>query len=255
MKIARLGADPEVFLFDPTKGKHISVIGMIGADKWNPLQMNDLPAGFTIQEDNVALEFGIPPASTADEFVHHIKTVMSESLKYVATGLTFSNLSCTIFEKDQMEHPMAYVFGCEPDWSAWTEKVNKKPQPPHPLMRSAGGHIHVETDDDVVYSVKKMDLFLSVPLVLMDENGAERKQSYGAEGAFRKKPYGLEYRSPSNCWIFEDDRIRWVFNQTQRALNSNIDVDAMATTIQHCIRNNDAQLAKSLVKAYDLEVL
>jgi len=65
----RLGADPEVFLQDKNN-KFLSVIGKIGAGKFDPLQIEDMPKGFTLQEDNVALEFGIPPAATADEFVH-----------------------------------------------------------------------------------------------------------------------------------------------------------------------------------------
>lgn len=257
---ARLGADPEVFLLNP-EGKHISAAGLIGADKWNPLQLDDLPKGYTIQEDNVTMEFGIPPCSSAEAFADAIDLVMKESLKYVATGMQFSKLSCTVFEKDQMEHPMNFVFGCEPDFDAWTGKENKKPKPPHKYMRSAGGHIHIETKDDPFDVVKKMDLFLSVPLVLMD-NGIERKQLYGKAGACRVKPYGVEYRSPSNWWTGPGEdtevrkaRCRWVFNQTQRAVASNLKLDDLEEVITSCINNNDAAVAQSLINEYNLEVM
>lgn len=248
----RLGADPEVFMMEA--GKHISVIGMIGADKWNPLQLMDMPAGFTIQEDNVAMEFGIPPAASADEFVHHIKAVMDESLKYVPTGLTFSKLSCTIFEKEQMVNPMAFVFGCEPDFNAWTGKENIKPKPPHEHMRSAGGHIHVETDQNPELVVRKMDMFLSIPAVLID-NGFERKSIYGKAGAHRRKPYGVEYRTPSNFWIFEEKYIRWVWEQTHRALQSTFDPRELGDVIPNCINNNDKAVAEELIKKFELEVV
>lgn len=251
----RLGADPEVFLLDTLQGnKPISAIGLIGADKWNPLQMHDLPAGFTLQEDNVAMEFGIPPAATADEFVAHIRTVMERSLEYVYTGLTFSKMSCIMFPKDQMDHPLASVFGCEPDYNAWTGTVNPRPKPPHEHLRSAGGHIHVETDQDPLYVVQKADLFLSVPLVLMDD-GVQRKEIYGKAGAHRKKPYGVEYRSPSNWWIFEEERIRWVWRNMERALGANIDMADLAETVQTCINTNNKVLAQSFIDAYELEVL
>lgn len=259
----RLGADPEVFLLDKN-GKHISMAGLIGADKWNPLQMFDMPEGFTIQEDNVAMEFGIPPASTADEYVKHIRDVMKASLRYVATGLTFSKLSCTIFEKDQMENPLVDVFGCEPDWDAWTGKENKKPAPPHKWMRSAGGHIHVETDQEPFEVVKKADLYLSIPLVLMDNSpeAAQRRSMYGRAGACRKKPYGVEYRTPSNWWTGpgeseeeQEKRVRWVWRNMERALGSNLKMDELEEVITRCINENDAGLAQALVNHYELELL
>jgi hypothetical protein len=250
----RLGADPEVFLLDPN-GKHISAIGLIGADKWNPLQMEELPQGFTLQEDNVALEYGIPPAATEDDFVHHIQTVMKESLKYVYTGVSFSKLSCTIFPQEEMVHPLAFVFGCEPDFNAWTKKENKRPKPPHEHMRSAGGHIHVETDQDPVEVVRKMDIFLGIPSVLMD-NGIERKQIYGKAGAHRVKSYGVEYRTPSNFWIFDEKLIRWVWRNTQRALDWNIDdVKKYEELVPHAINNNDKAVAESLIQELNLEVV
>ena len=61
----RLGSDPEIFLKDST-GKHISAIGYIMADKWNPLQIPDMPKGFTLQEDNVSLEYGIDNSFVCD---------------------------------------------------------------------------------------------------------------------------------------------------------------------------------------------
>jgi hypothetical protein len=250
----RLGADPEVFLQDEN-GKHISVIGMIGADKWNPLQMYNLPKGFTLQEDNVALEYGIPPAASAEEFVKHITLVMEKSKEFLAKGINFSKLSCTIFPEDQMDHPLAYVFGCEPDYCAWTGKENKKPKPPHKFMRSAGGHIHVETTNEPFDVVKKMDFFLSVPAVLMDE-GEERKKLYGKAGACRVKPYGVEYRSLSNFWIFDPKLIEWAWRNTERALNDTAYFDDnLASAVQSCINNNDKGLAKSLCDTFDLEVV
>ena len=211
----RIGSDPEVFLKDKS-GKHISVSGFIKAGKWEPLQIPDMPAGFTLQEDNVALEYGIPPASSAKEFYDHIQAVMQRSRDWIP-NLDFSKVSCTIFEDDQLQHPGSQVFGCEPDYNAWTKSENPKPNPPHPGMRSAGGHIHVETDLDPILVVKAMDHYLGVPSVLMDE-GKERKQLYGKAGAHRIKSYGVEYRTLSNFWIFEERLTSWVWRQTERAL-------------------------------------
>lgn len=248
----RLGSDPEVFLQN-TESKPISAIGYINADKWHPMQIPDMPDGYTLQEDNVSLEYGVPPSASADEFVHHIQAVMAKSLEYLP-GLSFSKLSCIIFPEDQMNHPLAHIFGCEPDFNAWTKKENKKPQPPHPLMRSAGGHIHVETQKDPLQVVKAMDLYLGVPSVLMD-NGEQRKKMYGAAGAHRVKSYGVEYRTLSNFWIFEEKLIRWAWDNTARSVNNSLDLDSISKDILRAINKNDKRVALELVKAFDLEVV
>ena len=248
----RLGTDPEVFLQDKT-GKPISAIGYIGADKWNPHQIPDMPAGYTLQEDNVSLEYGIPPASTAQEFIGSINAVMERSLAYLP-NLSFSKLSCIVFPEDQMEHPLAHIFGCEPDFDAWTQKANKKPKPPHDFMRSAGGHVHVETTLDPIRVIRLLDLYLGVPSVLMD-NGEDRKKLYGKAGAHRIKPYGVEYRTLSNFWIFEDRLIQWVWDNVERALASTVDVDQYQDLILDAINNNNKEAAEYLVGAFDLEVI
>lgn len=248
----RLGCDPEVFLQN-SAGKPISSIGYIKADKWNPMQIPDMPKGFTLQEDNVSLEYGIPPAASAQEFIGSINAVMAKSLDYLP-DLSFSKLSCIIFPEDQMEHPLAHIFGCEPDFDAWANKENRKPEPPHPFMRSAGGHIHVETERDGKLVVRLMDLFLGVPSVLMD-TGEDRKKLYGKAGAHRIKPYGVEYRTLSNFWIFSDRLIQWAWDNTKRAVESDLDVASYADDILKAINGNDKVVAKKLVDTFNLEVI
>jgi hypothetical protein len=250
----RLGSDPEVFLQDNT-GKPISAIGYINADKWSPLQIPDMPAGYTLQEDNVSLEYGVPPASSADMFVEHINNIMEKSKEWLP-NLSFSKLSCIVFPEDQMQHPLAHIFGCEPDFDAWTKMPNAKPQPPHPFMRSAGGHVHVETTKNAFDVIRAMDLFLGVPSVLMDD-GEMRKQLYGKAGACRVKPYGVEYRTLSNFWIFKNELIRWVWNNTEKALDSvdNLDVMAEQANILEAVNGNNKEVARMLVDKYNLEVV
>jgi hypothetical protein len=252
----RLGSDPEIFIKDRF-GKHLSIIGKVGGSKWAPLQVPHMAPGFTLQEDNVVLEFGVPPASSAQEFVKHIRSVMQAGLSTLP-GTRFSRLSCTIMPEEEMQDPGAHIFGCEPDYNAWTGEENHKPSPPHPLMRSAGGHVHVETTLDKRDVIKAMDLFLGVPSVLLD-SGSERRQLYGKAGAFRPKSYGVEYRTLSNFWIFRPKLIEWVWNQTEKALSlakgNDFGYTAKETRqIQECINNGDTVLAKSLVKEWNIEL-
>lgn len=248
----RLGSDPEVLLCDQT-GKHISSIGYINADKWHPMQIPGMAEGFTLQEDNVTLEYGIPPAASAQELINHLEAVMNKSLEYLP-NLSFSKLSCTVYDQDQMLTPQAHIFGCEPDFNAWTCEPNPPPNPPHPFMRSAGGHIHVETKEHPLEVTKAMDMCLGVASVLMDK-GELRKQMYGKAGAHRKKPYGVEYRTLSNFWIFDKKYIEWVWAATEMALSRLGEADNYKDAILDAIDNNNKKTAKQLVKQLKLIVV
>ena len=264
----RIGADPECLLVDKI-GNFKAVCGLLdGHDKWNPFQVPDMEQGFTFQEDNVCIEFGVPPASTAAQFKHHIKAVQKRFLKEYK-HLKFSNLSCAVFPDEEMKHPAAHIFGCEADFNAWNGKVNKKPKPPVPNMRSAGGHVHIETKLDVRKVIQACDLFLGVPSILMD-NGEMRKQLYGKAGCYRSKPYGGEYRTLSNFWFLNPDKYSsWVWEGVARALDlvntptnwkgsSKGDVGSLkefSTQIIRCINENDKNLAEELVETWNLEVV
>ena len=156
---------------------------------------------------------------------------------------------------------MARVFGCEPDYNAWTGEVNPKPHCDNPNLRSAGGHIHVETDLDRRAVIQAMDLFLGVPSVLMDK-GEERRKLYGAAGSYRSKPYGVEYRTLSNFWIFDEKLIKWVWNNTEEALYEVKEEPYLATVLSRekdnilrAINTGCKKTAEKLVKEYDLEVV
>ena len=214
--------------------------------------------GLTFQEDNVAVEFGIPPAASAKEFVNHIQAVQKKFLEQ-HKNLTFSNLSCVVFPDEEMKHPAAHIFGCEPDFNAWNGHMNKKPSPPVPNMRSAGGHVHIETTLNKRHVIQACDLFLGVPSVLMDE-GEMRKQLYGKAGCFRPKPYGVEYRTLSNFWIFKKKYIEWVWRNTARALKAvetynQKDMMMLGNEIRTAINKNDKALAQDLVDEFNLEIV
>jgi len=254
----RLGSDPELLLVD-SAGKFVSVIGKVGGTKQQPLQILDLPTGYTVQEDNVALELGIPPCSSAAEYVHALRTCINRALTFVP-GLHVSEESAALFPEEELEHPLASVFGCEPDFNAWTGKENTKPQCPDWTLRTAGGHIHVETDLPKEQVIRAMDFYLGVPSVLMDK-GDLRKKLYGKAGAYRPKSYGAEYRVLSNFWVQKDNLIEWAWRNTERALELVKSGDAgnywatCAETIQETINNNEKATAKMLCDKFDLEVV
>lgn len=259
----RLGCDPEIFLKDAVGG-FIASCGRIGGTKEAPKPLVQLGDGYAVQEDNVAIEFNIPPADSSEEFVNSINQAMEFLRGEIAKQqLVFGTESAALFPKRELMHPMAKVFGCDPDFNAWTRKPNPRPKAADETLRSAGGHIHIGdigdlNGDDMCTITKLMDLMAGVPSSVMD-NGHMRKELYGKRGAFRPKPYGLEYRTLSNFWVFDSKLIDWAWKVTAGAVdawrNKNINPDDDDAAILDAIDNNNIQAAKYLIQKYNLMVV
>jgi hypothetical protein len=257
----KLGCDPELFLQNAT-GKLMASCGLIGGSKAVPLPLPFLGEGYAVQEDNVAIEFNIPPASNAAEFQESIKKTLAHLVERVKSEYDFSlsTLSAASFSKDQLENPAAREFGCDPDYNAWTMRRNPKPKAEDDTLRSCGGHVHVGYDKkrmDEVMLIRAMDLFLGVPSVLMDK-GELRKQLYGKAGAFRNKNYGVEYRTLSNFWVPNERLTKWVWDNTEKAVTAveaRFAVDDYKDSILDAIDNNNKEAAAYLVKQCNLEVV
>lgn len=257
----KLGADPEMFMADRL-GQLKAACDRIGGSKDHPMPMG-LGDGYFIQEDNVAIEFNIPPAENKLAFHESLERAIQNISKNIEDMYQFQlvNLSAASFPKEELDSPAAQVFGCDPDYNAWTGMRNPRPSASDATLRSCGGHIHVGYDNQAVLPyrlIKHMDLFLGVPSVLMDQ-GELRKQLYGKAGACRIKPYGVEYRTLSNFWVFSKELREWAWSSTEKALNAAelrlVDIDQEQEAIRTAIDKNDKDVARRLSNKYKLEVL
>ena len=251
-----IGTDTELFAVDKA-GKHRALCGLIGGTKEKPLRMSDsLPDEFAVQEDNVAVEFNIPPYNDRHMFIDAVKIAKKEIKKRLdKLNLSIAPECAVSFDKSELVHPTALLFGCEPDYDAWKMVENSKPTTEDATLRTAGGHIHVGHGMDMVRGVQNMDLFLGVPSVILDSgrSSTERRKLYGKAGAMRPKPYGWEYRVLSNFWVFSDELIGWVFNATNAALEYNHKFTKKeAAIIQDCINTGDTKTTENLIKHYNL---
>lgn len=251
-----IGCDPELFFKDQSN-KLISVVGKIGGTKEEPMPIGE---GCAIQEDNVAAEFCIPPCTNVQGFIDSIGYALNDINKRAgALGLTLAELTASgTFEEDQLRTRKAQEFGCDPDYNAYTGRTNPRPRTKNKQLRSAGGHIHVGTTLDPQDLVKAMDLFIGVPSVLVDHD-EERRKLYGKAGCYRPKPYGVEYRTPSNFWIWNHKTITWVYHQVATAITKCTEYNKEATeelyeTVQNCINSNDKAVAMDLVTKYGIIV-
>ena len=256
-----IGCDPEFFL-KGTDG-FIGAFNFLKGTKWKPEAIDE--HGSAILHDNVMVEFNTQPATNSDEFVASINKVLSHLRTRIPADIEFSFLPSAHFDKQRLRSRAAQTFGCEPDFNAWCGgMVNPAISCDDATLRTSGGHIHVGfeevTREKQLELITHMDLYLGVPSILMDADGAERRLMYGKAGAFRPKPYGAEYRVLSNFWIKSDLYKEWAFMATKRCtddLNNGFcfddkdDIDGMFAAIN----DNNVDAARYLVNKYNLPMV
>ena len=253
-----IGCDPEGFLFDPIREKYVPVCGLIGGTKDEPIPITD--NGHSLQEDNVMVEYTIPPSSTLNEFKDNINFVKDYIAETVLKPLNLvpHYIASARFEIDDLLAPQAQHFGCSPDYNAYTFEANRVERDDFTL-RTSGGHIHIGYDNPSAETnielIKAMDLFLGVPSILLDTD-TERRKMYGKAGCYRFKKYGLEYRVLSTFWTANDELIEWAFNAAKQAIefvNSNGIITNESDIIQ-CINSSNKDLALEIIEDYNINV-
>jgi hypothetical protein len=154
----------------------------------------------------------------------------------------------------------AKILGCDPDFNAYTGQMNETPTP-HPSLRTAAGHVHLgwtqaeDPHDSLHFTrccqmAKQMDYALGLLGVIFDPDTI-RQNLYGSPGAFRPKPYGMEYRVLSNFWLKDEELIRKVYRHAERGFNDLVYqgihyADTYDTLARDIIRTHDEAAARGL---------
>lgn len=271
VEMLAVGADVESFL--RRDGRPYPCVGVFHGTKENPQKL-PIGEGYAVQEDNVMVEYNIPPARTAKDLAYSIREIYNYLEHEVngRVGATIYVAASMKFPQDALRSKQAQTFGCEPDFCAWTRTVNTvSKKSADSGLRTAGGHVHVSFSIDgsekveehpayveiIEGIVKAQDLFLGVPSLFVDGD-TERRKMYGKAGAFRPKPYGVEYRVLSPFWTTHPARARWVFDQTKRAVEAvsqGIQFnDALSKSIQKAINDRNLMIAKNLCRNFKLDV-
>lgn len=253
-----LGADPELFCVDKD-GKYISAVGKFGGTKQKPKPMKI--KGFFVQEDNVSVEFNIPPASSDEDFVRNISIALEEiEQRAKAKNLFLSITASASFKPDQLRSRASRLFGCDHDYNAWNMGRNPRPVSDDFTLRSCGGHEHLGWLDkprNPWLFVRWLDLYQACPMILVDKD-QKRRELYGKAGAFREKPYGVEYRTLSNFWLSSPMLMKWLYAQAARAVDAydampEYNLEEFAKPINTCINNGDMEAYKLLASKFDLQ--
>lgn len=257
-----IGTDPEFFIQNKD-GKLISSIGIIEGTKDIPNKLKFLGAGFAIQKDNVLGEFNVPHGYTAQEVSNNIsimKAYISGLLE--SKGLHPVYAASGVYEDDQLTSDEAKEFGCSPDYNAWTNDVNKKPEGTSTNLRSGGAHQHIGYDGKTAKRsrdiIKAMDVFVGVPSVIFDTD-TKRRSLYGKAGCFRHTIFGVEYRTPSGFILSNPKLTEWCFNQIFEAINylNEFGIDEInndGAWIVETINSGNIEEAKKIVSKYKINL-
>lgn len=219
IKNPTFGSDFEMFLEDLT-GRLFPACGIIGGTKDNP---KPLPQkGYFVQEDNVLLEVNTPVHTDGVEFAKSLQYGVKYAAATLPPSLQVNGKSSHFFPEAYIRSiAQASVFGCEPDYNAWTQEQNPKPNCENKCFRTAAAHVHIGWDspkaEDQLALVQWADVYVSVPSVLEAEDRTRRKL-YGKAGAFRPKDYGIEHRVLDNYWIWNLNQAHEVFKRYMKAI-------------------------------------
>lgn len=221
-----VGADPEFFLVGDD-GIPISAHEYVPGNKMRPAPV---PFG-AIQVDGTAVEFNIEPAKTVSDFIIHMESVLSYLRGLIPGHLQFHFQPSVEFPEVYFKKLPFFVkqLGCDPDFNAYNlGRMNPKPRGSTKPIRTGAGHLHIgwggfnPEDRAHVSNCCNLVIALDRTIGCLEPawcNDTKRRNMYGKKGAFRPKPYGVEYRVLSNSWLKYPKLWPWLFNMCDFVTN------------------------------------
>lgn len=269
--ITTKGADPELMIIDRATGVPVSAINILRRDKHDPIDLGD---GIRCYHDNALLEFSFPPAYSNETFIAVIRSALERLKDLLGNKYWILPKSAHKFPKAMLEDPLAWMAGCDPNFCAYTDEEN----PAAKFVdgtRTGSSHLHIGnvnykhprgltkllTEQSRIRAIRIMDIFVGCASVLMDRDptSVERRKLYGKAGEFRPTPYGIEYRVLSPYFLSHPKLVEIVTQLADYAmkhLENDTDLDVIAEldrdSIVSCINNNNAVLAKAIIRQTDI---
>jgi hypothetical protein len=259
-----IGSDFEFFL--KKDGEFISAIPHNVGTKLLPEALDK--EGCCVQRDGVLQECNVPPVrlDQAGEFwenVQYVRDFLKARFQY--DGITVECCASAVMPKKEMRSKEAKQLGCDADFNAWKNgMVNEKPHVENENFRTCGCHYHMSyephTVDTAIELVKRFDLFVTVPFILIDKD-KERRKLYGKAGSYRLQQwgnvYGVEFRQLSNKCLEDKWLVEYVFHQIGRMIDHFNEtgpgaIDKEKKKIVECINTSNEKIAAKLCDKYNI---
>jgi hypothetical protein len=206
-----IGMDAEFFL--KREDRFIAAARVIPGLKTDP---HKLQYG-VCHPDGLSLEVGAPPADTPLGMVKNLFRVLGEvqELYLTPTGTTIAYTEEVRVASVTGAQPEDLVFGCGSEFDAYSDSMYKTADAPNQTCRYSGFHIHLGFTKDQpsnVFTYKDMSRLVRALDVVFEEAGLsttrQRATQYGGKGAFRVKPYGIEYRMMDCTVITSKEKLK-----------------------------------------------
>jgi len=265
IKNYELGSDFEVFVKDVKKNKILNAQPYVKGTKDAPFNFDISNRFWATSLDNVLAEGNIPPAKNAQDFSDYIL----KTLLYIKNNLP-KNLELKAFPAEELDEDQFFteeslLFGCDPDYSAYTFNVLDKISAKSVKLRSGCCHVHLRYEDmenDPQFNVKTivfirmMDLYLGLPSIIIEPENA-RRILYGQAGSYRAdKNKTIEYRVLSNYFLNTEELRKWVFENTQLVIekinNNDIPNEKETFIIKKIIEDNNYEEALNMINKYNI---
>lgn len=256
-----IGSDVELFIKD-LNGKLVLANKIVEETKENPRIVTVNNNIFKVHKDGAAIEYSIPICHTEEEFVKFHLEIQDYIKSILPPEYTLVFEATALLEEDQMNDKDITVMGCDPDKNPYNKTQN--PTPDSSLnFRAAGGHIHFGYEnhkENINANIMRWcDMYLGLPSVCIDPDKL-RRSLYGKAGAYRNKPYGVEYRTLSNYMFSNEELLRFVYKNAVLAFEKGIDeyldpVSLNSFSVQSAINNYAFPLAKTIIEENNIPII
>jgi len=220
------GADPEFFLID-TRQMCGRIFTQTSGEKGKPEFIpytHEPERHFGLLRDGVCGELNVEPSPHSYDLWRSVNIAFRQLSRRddITQGhhvLSANDLAT--FDKEELAKlgDEADIIGCAVDYDAYDDDPSKERDLSYIKKaytkgtRFAGGHIHLgypPNDIPKFVVAKLLDLFCSGYRAY--EYKSARAKYYGLPGLYRPTDYGIEYRTPGNRWIRDENAARPLFN-------------------------------------------
>jgi len=235
-----MGSDPEFFVVD--KKKRVLASDQFFPGKKEPWKFDPLEdEKLTLFFDGIQAEMNVPASTCRETISYYIRACLKAADRKIGKNNSIVMQPSIRVRQSTLNNadPEARIFGCAPDFNAYTLRQNTpKIDASRHIYRYAGGHIHLgvsspylkkssieyklaKTEDGHIKAIKFIDYVTGAILVMMDKgiNAKRRRTKYGTAGCFRPTPYGFEYRTPSCWWMKSPAAMSLIFGVVRIAWN------------------------------------